>query len=117
MKILHINGTNHGGGARVAERIHNSLISKGIESYIYLPFKKDLKNIISPKTTFGEIFNTIKPPIIRKVNKILGSPSKETLSVSIFSSFVLFFPFFLYLLFLSLLAYLHLVLFNHSFIL
>ena len=89
MKILHINGTNHGGGARVAERIHNSLISKGIESYIYLPFKKDLKNIISPKTTFGEIFNTIKPPIIRKVNKILGSPSKETLSVSIFPSDIL----------------------------
>ena len=47
MKILHINGTCHGGAANVAERIHQSLLDKKVESYIYLPFKKDL-NVNSP---------------------------------------------------------------------
>ena len=86
MKILHINGTNHGGAANVAERIHESLIEKGIESYIYLPFKKDLKNLISPKTTLGEVLNTVKPSIIRKVIKIVGKSSNETLSIAVLPS-------------------------------
>lgn len=89
MKILHINGTNHGGAAIAVERIHESLINKGVESYIYLPFKKDLKNIVSTKTIFGEIFNTLKPSIVRKINKILGNPLNESFSISIFPSNIL----------------------------
>jgi glycosyltransferase involved in cell wall biosynthesis len=89
MKILHINGTNHGGAAIAVERIHESLINKGIESHIYLPFKKDLKNIVSTKTIFGEIFNTLKPSIVRRINKILGNPLNESFSISIFPSDIL----------------------------
>ena len=86
MKILHINGTCHGGAANVAERIHQSLLDKKVESYIYLPFKKDLKNLISPTTTFGEILNIAKPSIVRRLSKVLNNSINESLSFGIFPS-------------------------------
>lgn len=86
MKILHINGTCHGGAANVTERIHEALINKNVESHVYLPFKKDIKNVISPKNTLGELLNIIKPSIIRKFSKIFGNSSNESSSIAIFPS-------------------------------
>ena len=68
MKILHINGTSHGGAANVALRIHESLLRKNISSYLYLPHKKNVKNLLYPNSTFDQIMNMIKPALIRKLS-------------------------------------------------
>ena len=86
MKILHINGTSHGGAANVALRIHESLLRKNISSYLYLPHKKNVINLLYPNSTFDQIMNMIKPALIRKLSNLDQSSNKQNLSFGLFPS-------------------------------
>jgi len=86
MKILHINGTSHGGAANVAIRVHESLLSKNVESYLYLPNKKNVKNLFYPNSTFAQILNMIKPALIRKFSNLTKVHKDPSLSFGIFPS-------------------------------
>ena len=71
MKILHLNYFENEGGAAIAvKRIHESLISKGIDSNILVTVKtsNDLK-IIGPESTFEQIVSLLKVSFQRQINK------------------------------------------------
>tara|TARA_B100001029_G_C14796821_1_gene304930 strand:- start:273 stop:467 length:195 start_codon:yes stop_codon:yes gene_type:complete len=56
MKILHINGTIEGGAANYVFNLHEDLLKKKIKSYLYIPKKKNKKNIIYPNYKLNDFY-------------------------------------------------------------
>lgn len=71
MKILHLNYFENEGGAAIAvKRIHQSLISKGIDSNILVTVKtSNDSKIIGPESTFEQIVSLLKVSFQRQINK------------------------------------------------
>ena len=66
MIILHINGTSYGGAANFVFNLHKKLIDKeNVTSYVYVPKKRNVKNIIYPKSIFFK-FNLLLKILITK---------------------------------------------------
>ena len=66
MKILHINFSDSGGGAAQAVlRLHNELLNKNIESYIFVREKlTNNKNIVGPIKKIDLITINIKKRLV-----------------------------------------------------
>ena len=88
MKILHVNFSDHQGGASIAVlRLHKILLDKGIDSYLLVSDKElNEKNIISTNKTFEKIKNIIKSSITRNLEIIFKTSNKNTHSLNIFPS-------------------------------
>lgn len=88
MKILHVNFSDHQGGASIAVlRLHKILLDKGIDSYLLVSDKElNEKNIISTNKTFEKIKNIIKSSISRNLKIIFKTSNKNTHSLNIFPS-------------------------------
>ena len=69
MKILHVNFSDSGGGAAQAVlRLHNELLNKNIESYIFVREKlTNNKNIVGPIKKIDLIKINIKKKISRNL--------------------------------------------------
>ena len=91
MKILHLNYYQTQGGAAIAmQRIHNSLMSQGIDTNI-LVSSKDSNNprVIGPESTFEEIINLLKVSFQRKINRLSVYKSNFSQSFNLFPSNIL----------------------------
>lgn len=85
MKILHINGTIEGGAANYVFNLHEDLLKKKIKSYLYIPKKKNKKNIIYPNHKLNDFYFFWKNFLIRKYFKYLLK-DEQTNSIAYFSS-------------------------------
>ena len=85
MKILHINGTNHGGAANFAINLHQSLRKKGIESFICLPEYSGIENSLFPRSSNLKLYDKFKIYFTKFLNKFfLGI--RETITLGFFRS-------------------------------
>ena len=91
MKILHLNYyENQGGAAIAAQRIHNSLLNKEVDSKILVSQKTSQNTkIIGPDSTFEEIINQVKISLQRKMNKYSSFKSNFTQSFNLIPSGIL----------------------------
>mgnify|MGYP001316953016 CR=1 FL=1 len=79
MKILHINGTAYGGAANFVVDLHNKLLEKEVESFIYFPKKRNIEKIIFPNSIFFKINSILKNIFTRIINSaadVLVAPSR-----------------------------------------
>ena len=86
MKILHINGTAYGGTTNFIIDLHEKLIDQKIESFIYLPKKRNTNNSINPSSIFFKIHSIFKI-IIKKIFNKFFFHKKQTITLGIFKSF------------------------------
>ena len=56
MKILHINGTLEGGAANYVFKLHNDLLKKKVNSYLYIPKKISQKKIFYSDSKFSNFY-------------------------------------------------------------
>ena len=85
MKILHINGTTKGGVFNYVKDLHYSLLDNGIDSYLFLPNKKNIKNIIFPSSKSYHFFQKIKIKFSKLLKKFLPK-NNQTSTLGIFYS-------------------------------
>ena len=83
MKILHINGTLSGGVFNVALSLHEKLLKKKIDSYIFLKKNMMIKNEINSNSSFN--FNKSKILLSKLFKKILKK-NNQTSTLGIFKS-------------------------------
>jgi glycosyltransferase involved in cell wall biosynthesis len=87
MKILHINGTSYGGTANFVFDLHNQLLkNKNIISFVYVPKKRNFKNIIYPKSIFFKIHSLTKILVSKIFNKFFIK-SDKTITLSLLNSY------------------------------
>ena len=87
MKILHINGTSYGGTANFVFDLHNQLINKkNINSFVYVPKKRNFKNIIYPKSIFFK-FHSLMKILLSKIFNKLFLKSDKTITLSLLNSY------------------------------
>ena len=91
MKILHLNYFENEGGAAIAvKRIHQSLISKGIDSNILVTVKtSNNPKIIGPESTFEQIVSLLKVSFQRQINKINSTRENYSRSFNLLPSNIL----------------------------
>ena len=83
MKILHINGTSSGGAYNVAHILHKYLLERNVDSYIFIPSNKNLKNqLIFNSNSLSQKIKIIFSKILIK----LLPRSNQTSTFGIFSS-------------------------------
>ena len=83
MKILHINGTSYGGTANFVFNLHKKLIDKeNVNSYVYVPKKRNIKNIIYPQSIFFK-FNSLLKILVTKILNRLFIKSDHTITLSL----------------------------------
>ena len=87
MKILHINGTSYGGTANFVFNLHKKLIDKeNVNSYVYVPKKRNIKNIIYPQSIFFK-FNSLLKILVTKILNRLFIKSDHTITLSLIKSY------------------------------
>ena len=87
MIILHINGTSYGGAANFVFNLHKKLIDKeNVTSYVYVPKKRNVKNIIYPKSIFFK-FNLLLKILVTKILNRLFIKSDNTITLSLLKSY------------------------------
>lgn len=88
MKILHVNFSDSGGGAAQAVlRLHNELLNKNIESYIFVREKlTNNKNIVGPIKKIDLIKINIKKKISRNLKFFFKTTNTNTHSLNLISS-------------------------------
>jgi glycosyltransferase involved in cell wall biosynthesis len=86
MKILHINGTAYGGAANFVVDLHNKLLEKEVESFIYFPKKRNIEKIIFPNSIFFKINSILKNIFTRIINRIIFRKN-HTITLAFFKSY------------------------------
>jgi len=88
MKVLHINGTDSGGAANFAINLHQSLIQKNINSFIYLPNKHDIENILFSESLILNYYRLFRIKFTKLLNKLIFNV-RETTTLGFLRSFQL----------------------------
>ncbi len=87
MKILHINGTSYGGAANFVFNLHKKLMNiKTVSSYVYVPKKRNVENIIYPQSIFFK-FNYLTKILITKILNRIFIKSNQTITLSLLKSY------------------------------
>ena len=87
MKILHINGTSYGGAANFVFNLHKKLMNiKTVSSYVYVPKKRNVENIIYPQSIFFKFYSLTKILITKILNRIFIK-SNQTITLSLLKSY------------------------------
>lgn len=85
MKILHINGTVKGGVFNGIKNIHVKLNEKNIKSFLLLPKKIDLINVIGLEGYFYNLIQFFKRKFTRLISKLFLN-SYQSMSLGLFKS-------------------------------
>ena len=87
MKILHINGTSYGGAANFVFNLHKKLVNiENVYSYVYVPKKRNVKNIVYPQSIFFKFNSLFKVLITKTLNRIFIK-SNQTITLSLLKSY------------------------------
>lgn len=86
MKILHINGTAYGGTTNFIIDLHEKLLDQKIESFVYLPKKRNINNSLHPNSIFFKI-QSIYKIITKKIINKLFFHNDQTFTLGIFKSY------------------------------
>lgn len=89
MKVIHISTSNIGGGApRAVSRIHKALLTKSIDSEIWVNHKNDIDySVTGPSNKVIKSYNKLKFYLSRLFVKLLKTENKVLHSPQLFPSF------------------------------
>lgn len=85
MRILHINSTTKGGVFNYVKDLHYNLLDNGIDSYLFLPKKENIKNLFFPTSKLYFFFQKIKIKFSKLLKKFLPK-NNQTSTLGIFYS-------------------------------